>query len=386
MNLDTASRLLAVACLEVLLFAVFWLFRGADTPFLAFAVIGVVVVQLSERPRRGDLLAALAAGSVVGYLYLAGGRSFGSFTAAVPVGCLAFLGLGSLAILGARAVVETRALRPLLLAAFCPLLMAIVNFALLATVEFQPKVFDHYLYRFDAQLGGQAAFQVGRWLGTWPALQAICFLVYSALPLAAVVFFLLYLHLRDRRRFPANAFVVFLIAGAAGFSLFWICPAVGPRHVYGDAFPVSPPRSVPLEAIPLEAFPRNAMPSLHAAWALLIWWNLRGQNRWIRRAVEAFLAFTLLATLGFGEHYLIDLVVAIPFSLAIQASAEKRRLPASAGALLAIAWVVALRLGWIPPSSVAWTAAALTLGASALALSGMTTPRAVSHNRITEAL
>jgi membrane-associated phospholipid phosphatase len=66
----------------------------------------------------------------------------------------------------------------------------------------------------------------------------------------------------------------------------------------------------------LDDVPRNAVPSLHSAWALLIWWSLRYSKNWMRGLATVFLALTLLATLGLGEHYPIDLVVALPFAVA----------------------------------------------------------------------
>jgi hypothetical protein len=49
---------------------------------------------------------------------------------------------------------------------------------------------------------------------------------------------------------------------------------------------------------------------------LLIWWSLRYSKNWMRVLATVFLALTLLATLGLGEHYPIDLVVALPFAVA----------------------------------------------------------------------
>jgi hypothetical protein len=73
-----------------------------------------------------------------------------------------------------------------------------------------------------------------------------------------------------------------------------------------------------LETIPVKGA-RNAIPSLHMAWVLLVWWNSKGLPRWIRAIALAFVIFTVLATLGTGEHYFVDLVVAFPFALMVQA-------------------------------------------------------------------
>jgi hypothetical protein len=64
-----------------------------------------------------------------------------------------------------------------------------------------------------------------------------------------------------------------------------------------------------------------------------------------------FLAATVIATLGTGEHYLVDLVVAVPFALTLQAlfiapppvSRGRRWISIVTGLGLTLAWVLALR-------------------------------------------
>jgi hypothetical protein len=63
---------------------------------------------------------------------------------------------------------------------------------------------------------------------------------------------------------------------------------------------------------------QNASPSLHMAWVLLAWWYSRGLSVWERGIAMMFVVFTAFATLGTGEHYFIDLVVAYPFSVMMQ--------------------------------------------------------------------
>jgi hypothetical protein len=70
--------------------------------------------------------------------------------------------------------------------------------------------------------------------------------------------------------------------------------------------------------VPLELHAAlNAMPSFHMAWALLIFWYGLKCAWPVRIGGTVFAAFTVLATLGLGEHYLIDLVVAAPLTAAI---------------------------------------------------------------------
>ena len=108
------------------------------------------------------------------------------------------------------------------------------------------------------------------------------------------------------------------------------------------------------------AWPRNAMPSMHLAWALLIWWALRDMKvgRWIGLA---YAFATALATLGGGEHYLVDLVAAFPFSLAVWSLcmgeappvSPRRMLPLAGSCAALLVWIVCIRtapqLFWISP-------------------------------------
>ena len=90
-----------------------------------------------------------------------------------------------------------------------------------------------------------------------------------------------------------------------------------------------------------------------------------------------FVLFTFCATMGLGEHYFIDLVVAYPFALFMQAlcvwpAAWKNRAPFSAllfGLLTVLMWFGALRFApnffRISPI-IPWTACAATVGLTIL--------------------
>src|SRR5262249_35207453 len=122
---------------------------------------------------------------------------------------------------------------------------------------------------------------------------------------------------------------------------------------------------------------RNAMPSLHMGWALLSWWYCRGLSWWSKSVALAFLVFTFLATLGTGEHYLIDLVVAFPFALMVLGifsfslswKNRDRLLSVFASLGIILVWLFLLRFAnsvfWISPA-VPWTLVAATVLASVL--------------------
>lgn len=110
------------------------------------------------------------------------------------------------------------------------------------------------------------------------------------------------------------------------------------------------------------------MPSLHVAWTFLLFWNLR-KRRILGPLMALFLALTALATLGLGEHYLADLIVAIPLALTIQVAVLKTtsqwRLAAlSAGSVITLAWLMAFRTGMalaLPSGVPLWGIVAATI-------------------------
>jgi hypothetical protein len=139
--------------------------------------------------------------------------------------------------------------------------------------------------------------------------------------------------------------------------------------------------------LPLAPYPwapgaaRNCMPSLHLAWALILWRTTVGARAAVRWAAIAFVLVTALATLGSGEHYLVDLIVAAPFAVALLAlvtppapSLEGVRARAWAlggGAGLTALWFLLFVCGPAPLQALhrlpalAWVLTLLTVGAAA---------------------
>jgi hypothetical protein len=158
-------------------------------------------------------------------------------------------------------------------------------------------------------------------------------------------------------------------AGVLGYLLYFVFPATGPIYVWGAGFPGSPQPFATLRevhphtiALAMPA-PRNAMPSLHMAWALLLWFSCRPFSRFARGFALAYVVLTVLATLGTGEHYLVDLVVAVPFSVAVQAlwtpvQSSTRNAVLAAGTSLMLLWLVVLRYGtefFLQSPAISWS-------------------------------
>jgi hypothetical protein len=91
----------------------------------------------------------------------------------------------------------------------------------------------------------------------------------------------------------------------------------------------------------------------------------------------AFLVFTIFATMGIGEHYSIDLVVAFPFAVFLQGVCalglrwnDRARVAAVVyGLLLTLGWIGALRFAlrvfWISPV-IPWACSILTVASAIL--------------------
>jgi hypothetical protein len=204
--------------------------------------------------------------------------------------------------------------------------------------------YDYLLYRFDASLGlapGVSTVSVFRRL---PWIRTASLLVYTELLIFPPLIHAWAIY--KGKTAKINPLHTFVIAGLGWFLVYQICPAMGPVYAFGPQFPDHLPA---LNAVPVQAFlstgVNNAMPSMHIAWALLVWvaaWELGSLAVVL---ASGLVLFTGLATLGFGEHYLIDLIVALPLVMAIHGICTARYKLTAIGTALVVAWMVYLRTG-----------------------------------------
>ncbi|WNI20557.1 phosphatase PAP2 family protein [Streptomyces sp. ITFR-16] len=203
---------------------------------------------------------------------------------------------------------------------------------LLITAKTHPTVLDPYVATADHALGNPA-WLAGRIIeATGPAGAHVLDWVYVQLAVAAAVVALYQLrHVAVERRFPGHHLVrTFLVIGLLGPAIYMIFPVVGPVFAFGPdggpwaaaqlwpdtTLPVSVPHPVPFDTIT----PRNCMPSLHTAWATIIFVHSRRAPRVLRWAGTFWLLATLGATLGFGYHYGVDIIAGVVFALTIEAA------------------------------------------------------------------
>jgi hypothetical protein len=319
--------------------------------YLEYALLGSFAIYLAQGTTRRDRVALLLATILIGFC------SWGREHLWTPQGIGYVLGLACIAAAGLRmAWIEQARLRDAMeTAAAVTLFPLVVAEALLVRRALKDAYADSYdLYAFvvDQRLGGQLSFALGRGFLRWPAVSRLFEEVYAALPFALG---LLYAYLR-RGAEPyrsLKAVVLLFTASVLAVAGYLIVPVAGPRFVFAS-YPFTAPPVGPgdLRLLPLDSeIERNGVPSLHLASALLVWWNLRRINLGLRAFTGFFLAGTTIATLGLGEHYVVDLVIAVPFALALQAglmaprsAPEGRRwLSVGIGTALTLVWLWALR-------------------------------------------
>ncbi|HEV3261103.1 MAG TPA: phosphatase PAP2 family protein [Gemmataceae bacterium] len=342
--------------------------------FYALALLSTFMFHLWAKPSHREIAATLAAGLVVtlGLRLVAPLR--GHETQLGIDGCLG-LGVSSLGVLALRAWTsrgEARTAVMLLLLPACLLcgFSLLGPFCLNLSRALNPTTLDARVYAADGALGLQPSFLLGRLFAAVPILGRATLLFYNTISLAFI--FLYAMQLRARRPPAIDIIPTVLAAAAAGFTLYLIFPVVGPVYMFATHFPHAPPdvQSVLAASLTVPDEPRNCMPSLHTAWVLLMWWHARPLDRWVRWVASSYLTATLLATLGFGYHYLFDLVVAFPFALAVQAVCtsglpllgRRRGGTLLLGSGLTAGWLLVLGGGLMSPAF----PAALAVGAAVL--------------------
>jgi hypothetical protein len=294
--------------------------------FFSASVFAATIVLLMVRPSRTELMVAVAVTAVL----LIADYWLLRYTRAL-VAPITFIGFGSLCALAIGGLfADDGHRRTQRFLGFFGCLGFVVSTYMAdsfhhITEVFHPNVLDLRLNSFDASLGIQPAFAVGQLFARSPNLRVTSLIFYILLSVPIALVFGGWL----RRDLPLAKRVVigFLIVGPIGIIFYNLLPALGPIHIFRRNFPFNPmPPETAREMLnPVRApGPRNAIPSLHFAWVVLAFWLSRGLPSAIRVICALFVAFTFLATLGTGEHYLIDLVVAIPYAMLIEALIDFR--------------------------------------------------------------
>ncbi len=284
----------------------------------------------------------------------------------------AFLGIGSITVMGWQAIWN----RPSSQVAALQDALVLPVFSLVAGLGMNwangspQHTYDHLLYAFDGTLLRNAPGQtVTALFHSFPWIAAASSAAYQGLLIFPPLYrgWALY---RGLRSGSINVMHAFVVAGVAGFILYQACPAEGPVYAFGARFPDHLPdwRDVPLAPY-MSAGVHNAIPSMHMAWALLVLWSAFELGPAAISIACAFVGFTALATLGSGEHYLVDLVVSAPLILAVMSGIRRDVARTALGLGLVFSWLIYLRTGsfLLCPGIVNWIFIAATLAAVAAA-------------------
>ena len=363
---DTTARPAAVlrrmlmATLLGSLVLVAWIGLPFEIPYIGYGLGSAFIFQIAVRPRRWEILSVIAAACPL-ILFDRLIIHQGQMQDLAISTCLGMLGLVSFLVLGFKAVwaegAEQEQLKSILLPAAALAFFTLGSQRLLAIAGLLfSDTLDLYAYAFDGSLGFQPSFLIGRMFRHFALVRAIGQFTYFALPIPMSLVYAG--HLRRRNTPRLFMLEIFMAAGLLGYFLYPAFPATGPAYVAGPSFPgsalsLSALQHLPVRPIPIDPiFPRNAMPSLHMAWVLLIWFNCkRVFPGWVRALAFGFVLVTIFDTLGTGEHYLVDLVVAFPFAVAIQALCTRwvplrsklRLVPLAGGATVVAVWLILLR-------------------------------------------
>jgi hypothetical protein len=219
----------------------------------------------------------------------------------------------------------------------------------LATMAYH--TLDGNLFRLDAQLG-QPSWSLGSFLFSHPWPHAFINIWYLAEGLGMVAI------TTPEARHPkrVGAFLWALIGtGLLGFLIYNMIPAVGPVYAYQNFPSLS---SAKLTVTELIRYPRNSFPSLHMAWAVLM--LLHARRCWTKWLAWLFIVFTIVATLGLGEHYVVDLFIAVPFAVFANEAATAQRFAWGAG-ILTVLWIAMARYADAMPAESCPAMALVTL-------------------------
>jgi hypothetical protein len=253
-----------------------------------------------------------------------------------------------------------------------PIGFALSLFGLSLTKEHIDLTYDNFLYAFDGLLLGDIARRLAEWCNRSQFLWVVAFVSYQSFWIVLSVF----IHAQGRTGpgGPGQLMTRWILTGLAGWCLYFALPGIGPYEAfYVQHGPTAPaPAHVDLSAMAASHDnARNAMPSLHMAWALLLamaGWKMG--PRWFGAGL-LFCVVTVFATLGLAEHYLIDLIAAVPFTVAMNAlpclfDRHQPRAPVLravlGGSLLTGFLLLIVRFGTEPLRHAGWLADAISVG------------------------
>lgn len=188
-------------------------------------------------------------------------------------------------------------------------------------------VYDPYCYALDSLWGCQISFVISKFLRSSLTWRLPMYIIYFYLSLYMVLAQVIVYKYNNEHGYnhaksliPAVLFILIAICGSCLYVFF---PVVGVEVYCGsNLFPNGPWPEANLTPVPIEApafLVRNGMPSLHLSWILAVYYSLYKASPIYKRVALGLVILTALSTFSVGCHYLIDLIIAVPFSTALLA-------------------------------------------------------------------
>jgi PAP2 superfamily len=165
----------------------------------------------------------------------------------------------------------------------------------------RPVTLDGPLHALDVWLRLDS-FRLSRFLIQAGWQMTVSLPVYESLPLVIAAAWAF-----ERPRYLMRAVI---IGPLLAFPFYLLIPACGPAYAFADW-----PNSANQLAATILG-PRNCMPSMHFAWALLLLLNAR--NPIWKTFLFFYVTLMAVAVAAGGEHYVVDVIAAIPFAFAVQ--------------------------------------------------------------------
>jgi len=356
------------------------IFASSDTVLILGEIASVFcVLYLCSRPRWRELAVAAASGVLLTTIYLAlrlheAARSADDMLY-LFAGAFGVSALMALVVRARTAAPSQRQLAITLVAAFVLILVYdTLAYSLLGfTAALHPRTYDAIAFNLDATLGFDPSIVFSIVVNHWPPLLSVVNAAYQYLPYG---FAMIYgLQLARPERAPVSLLLAYTVSGAIVVFLYHACPIAGPRYAFGEHFFAWWPGAPANDLVGAPPVPRNGMPSMHFGWALLMWMHASFIGRGVRALFAVLAGLMFLATLGLGQHYLVDLAASPPAIVALQALcatglgwASRERLRAVVmGGMLTLAWIGVVRYGVglleVVPG-LTWAAIAATVVAS----------------------
>lgn len=179
----------------------------------------------------------------------------------------------------------------------------------LGTRLYAPVTYDQWFFLADTWLGSPS-WWLGRLLATHPLIAWLARASYSQSMNVGVIAVSAVMISQGVTR-GWKCYATMTSQAFLAWPFYLTLPACGPVYAF-PGFPWHLPKIAAPHVLRLAAFP-NCIPSVHMSTALMAAFFVSSWRvgRWLG---AVYVALTVLATLGLGEHYLIDLIAALPYT------------------------------------------------------------------------